>query len=749
MLQQAAPPAPRSSAVSIPRVEAKAVIDGRLDEPAWQQAARLTDFHQYEPVDGRPAENRTEVLVWYAPDAIHFGIRAHDVEPRTIRASKADRDNIGGEDHVLIYLDTFNDRRRAFLFGVNALGVQSDGVRTEGAASAGRIFGGNTDFSPDYLFDSKGQLTDDGYVVEVRIPFKSLRYPSASAQRWGLQIERKTQRTGYTDTWTDVRRANASFLVQAGTIDGLSNLQRGVVLETQPFFTASANGLRDNTGEFVRDDISPDIGANVKLGFTNVALDGTVNPDFSQVESDAGQVTINQRFALFFPEKRPFFLEGIELFNTPNQLVYTRQVADPIGGAKFTGKVGPFGVAHLTAVDENVNADRHDALFNITRLRTDFGSSSMAGLLVSDRSMLTGDAYNRVVAGDTRVVFKKLYFTELQLGHSWTGLAADSSVAGPIWKFTFDRTGRRWGFNYALNGISDEFITQAGFLPRNGIVDGHIFNRFSYYGKPSATLQQMMVFFGPTRIWRYGEFGNARAFEGMESANLSARLRGGWNLNGSFGRAFFTFDPLNYRGFTVTTAQGVQPYNALPDFSGANAQIGVTTPVWRRVDANASLALAQVPLFVEGSEGAGYTALAGVSVRPTPSIRLNWTGGVQQLYRQRDDDKFARAILSRVRAEYQPSRALFFRAIADYNYQTQAALEDARTGVPLMRGLTAVGEVRAKTLRMDLLVSYEPSPGTVAFFGYGSSSQERPPFLPELQRVNDGFFVKLAYLFRR
>src|SRR5690606_25674398 len=231
--------------VALPRIEARTVVDGRLDEPAWAEAVRLTGFSQLEPADGRPAVERTEVLVWYSPDAIHFGILAYDRDPASIRATNADRDAIGGEDNVVIYLDTFNDRRRAYVFAANALGVQQDGVRTEGAGSAGRMFGGGTDLSPDFLFDSSGRITAEGYVVEVRIPFKSLRFSGAAEQAWGLNIERNIQRTGYKDTWTDVRRAGASFLAQSGTIKGLRGLERGVVFEAQPFLTASAPGARD------------------------------------------------------------------------------------------------------------------------------------------------------------------------------------------------------------------------------------------------------------------------------------------------------------------------------------------------------------------------------------------------------------------------------------------------------------------------------------------------------------------------
>ena len=299
----------QATSFTVPRVDVDVTIDGALSEAAWQRAARLTDFHQYEPVDGRSAEERTEVLVFYSARAIHFGIIASTRNPSTIHATLSDRDNIGSDDRVTIYLDTFDDRRRAFMFGVNPLGVQEDGVRTEGAVSAGNIFGGSVDLNPDYLFDSKGQVTKDGYVVEVRIPFKSLRFPGSGPQRWGINIVRDNPSTGYRDTWTDVRRASASFLSQSGTMQGIENVERGVVTEVQPFVTATMTGANDINGRFNRDDVEPDAGANLRLGFPEVSLDATINPDFSQVESDVGLVTVNERFALFIPEKRPFFLE--------------------------------------------------------------------------------------------------------------------------------------------------------------------------------------------------------------------------------------------------------------------------------------------------------------------------------------------------------------------------------------------------------------------------------------------------------
>ena len=747
-LQAAPPQAP--PAVTVPRADTVARVDGVLDEPVWTRAAQLTGFRQYEPVDGRPAQERTEVLVWYAPDAIHFGIRAFDAQPGSIRATNADRDNIDSEDHIIIYLDTFADRRRAFYFAVNPLGVQGDGVRTEGSGSAGRTFGGNIDDSPDFNFESRGRLTPEGYVVEVRIPFKSLRYPSTDAQRWGLQIARKVQRTGYLDTWTDVRRANASFLVQAGTIEGLQDLQRGVVLEAQPFVTFNAPGLRDPvTGDFDRADPDAETGVNLRVGFSNISLDATVNPDFSQVESDAGQVTVNERFALFFPEKRPFFLEGIELFNTPGQLVYTRRIANPIAGAKVTGKIGSIGVAHLTAVDENTHDDGNDALFNITRLRRDFGSNSVVGVTFTDRTRLGESGFNRVLSGDVRYVFGKLYFLETQFARAWTDYDTPQ-FSGSLWKVEVDRTGRHFGFNYALDGIEDGFFSDAGFVNRTGVVNAHAFNRFTIYGAPGALLENLSLFITPQRVWNYDEFGETHAVEGSEGIRADVTLRGGWSIEVEGERNFFHPDLADYAHLAVGTPSGIQPYVPPDRVGGSSVSFDVSTPTFQRFDASLGLELGTGTIFEEAAQGLGFEAELDVSLRPTSQLRVTASTEFVQIERTRDDSEFARSLIPRIKAEYQATRHLFFRGILEYDAERRAALVDARTGtVLLLNGQTLSTPERDKGMRMDWLISYEPTPGTVAYIGYGSSYAETSPLDRRFRRTDDGFFVKLAYQFRR
>ncbi|MEO6056550.1 MAG: DUF5916 domain-containing protein, partial [Gemmatimonadales bacterium] len=733
-----------SPTADIPRLEAEARIDGVLDEPVWSRAARLGGFWQYQPVDGRPAEERTEILVWYAPDAIYFGVIAHDRQPAAIRATVADRDNIDSDDQIVLDLDTFHDRRRTFFFGVNPLGAQSDGVRSEGAGQVSSLIPGSVDKNPDFTWESKGRITERGYEVEIRIPFKSLRYPTGDSQTWGFNVTRVVQRTGYTDTWTDVRRANASFIGQEGAIGGLHDLQRGVAVEAQPFVTATADGARDGaTGSFAREDVNPDAGLNLRLGFTSYALDATLNPDFSQVESDEGQVTVNERFALFFPEKRPFFLEGIELFGSPQTLVYTRRIVNPKAGAKLTGKFGQLGLAHLTAVDET---GAGDAWFNVTRLRRDFGRNSIAGVTFTNRDL--GGAHNRVLAGDFRYVWG-LYFAQFQYGASFTRDDAGSRAA-PLWQAEYDRTGRSWGFNYLLKGIGEGFDDQAGFVNRlrSGVVDGHAYNRLTLYGARGALLENLTVFFGPERTWRYDDFGFKEGLEGDEQVDATFQLRGGWELNGHLERDFVKFQDASYAGYTIGTTDG-PAYRPADDFSGVVWQTGVTTPTWRQFEASASYRRGRAAIFEEGTTGSGSLATVQLALRPASTVRVALTGTAFRLSRL-GGGEFARSTIPRLKVEYQPRRALFFRAIGEYRSERRAALIDPASGAPLLVGGAVQPATEFNGLRLDLLASFEPTPGTVAFLGYGSSLETDAEFnWSRLRRRNDGFFVKLAYQIRR
>ena len=253
-----------------------------------------------------------------------------------------------------------------------------------GAATGGREA---PDLSPDYVFQSRGHLTEWGYEVEIRIPFKSLRYQSASEQNWGLNIVRQVKHSGFEDSWAPARRASTSFLGQSGTLAGLTDLHRGLVMDVNPELTNKVTGSPTTKG-YDYDAGDPQLGGNIRWGVSNnLTLNGTVKPDFSQVESDAGQLAFDPRQALFFPEKRPFFLDGIEQFQVPNQLIYTRRIVQPVVATKLTGKSFGTNVGLLAAVDDRSASPtgEDNPTFLVLRGQRDIGHQSRLGIALTDR----------------------------------------------------------------------------------------------------------------------------------------------------------------------------------------------------------------------------------------------------------------------------------------------------------------------------------------------------------------------------
>jgi len=751
--------------VRAPRIEAGAVVDGRLDEPVWRQAALLTGFSQYRPVDGRPAEDSTEVRVWYAPDAIWFGIRAFEAHGDQIRATLADRDAIDADDQVQILLDTFNDRRRALMFAVNPLGVQSDGVRSEGQeASAGGVgagfrFDGIVDRNPDFAFQSKGHVLPDGYEVEVRIPFKSLRYQGSEPQAWGLQVIRMTQHSRYEDTWTPVLRANASFLVQAGRLTDLTGLRRGLVLDVTPEFTTRLDGAPATAGyEYTT---TPALGGTARWGITqNLTLGATANPDFSQVEADVGQVTLNERFELFYPEKRPFFLEGLEQFDTPGRLIYTRRIVDPVGGAKVTGKVGATGIGYLLAADDDARSATGDTpLFNLLRVRRDLGTSSTVGFAFTDRS--DGSAYNRVAGADVRLVWRKIWFSDAQIAASWTNDGAGVQ-RGLAWSTTlYDRTGRSYGNHFEIAGVHPAFRADAGFVNRTDVVDGRFFNRFSFYGSPGAFIEQATTFVGVNPLWRYDDlFPDADPTRGPASASLSTiegsisdswtfALRGGWEAGANVQVRHQRFQDEDYAGYQVDSAGTAVPFAVPGGLYGLwSGDLSLNTPN-RAVTFNASIGAGELPIFAEAAAGRGVDGLLTATWKPTAALRVEGRWAHRRLTRAADGSWFSTANIPRLKVEYQLTRDIFVRYVGQYEAQEQDGLRDPISGNPLIVDSLPAGPETSTEFRNDVLFSYKPTPGTVLFLGYGASLADSNPFaFDQLERTSDGFFLKISYQFR-
>ncbi|MFL5528182.1 MAG: DUF5916 domain-containing protein [Gemmatimonadaceae bacterium] len=750
--------------VEVPRLDSTVVVDGNLSEPVWRRAARLTGFSQYQPVDGRPADEPTEVLVWYSPDAIYFGVRAREIHGNVVRATHANRDNIDSEDQIQILLDTDNSRQIAFLFGVNPYGVQQDGTRSAqfgggagGPSASGGGFRtinpleGSVDLNPDYFLESKGRLIYGGYEVEVRIPFKSLRYQGASVQSWGLHILRRVQHSGFQDTWAPAVRANANFLAQSGSLEGLHDLRRGLVLEATP--TATARADRSPTIGNGRDYRQRgELGGDARWGIRqNLTLNGTINPDFSQVEADVGQVVLNERFALFYPEKRPFFLDGLELFDSPNQLIYTRRIVAPTGGVKLTGKLGGLNIASIVASDDRQNSwtGAHSPLFGVSRLRYDFGSSNTLGGVLTTRE--DGSDYSRVGAADFRFYHSKLYFAQFQAAQSWTdsvGRRANGSLLQGDW----DRTGRAWGFHYTLRSLDPDFRAASGFVNRTGIIEARAFNRISFYGARGALVQTYGAFLQENRFWDNRGAGH-RLIESTEGITPTATLRGGWQLGGAVTHSFFAFDPSAYSAYTIQRSTGSTVDTASfavpgPETDEWGGSFRLTTPTYRFFTGAVSLTKSQVPIFREASQGNSSRVDATLDIRPTTAVRSSLQFSRLTIGRKSDGSRFSSETIPRLKVEYQISPPIFLRLVGQYAARSRSPLRD-RDGNPiLVNSVLDTGDT-ANEFSTDWLFSYRPVPGTLVYLGYGSTLEEPREFrFQDLRRTRDGFFGKISYLFR-
>ncbi len=754
----------RQLQVRPPRVESEIVIDGVLDEPVWNEAARLTGFSRYAPIDGGAADRSTEVLVWYSPTALHFGVRA-TAGADGVQATLADRDRIDADDHVQFFLSTFADGRQAFVFAVNPFGVQMDGSLVEGLKSSGG-FGGlavgreDVDRSPDFVFDSRGTVHATGYVVELRIPFKSLRYQAAAEQRWGVHVTRVSPRAGIEDSWAPARRNGASFLSQAGTLEGLRDLRRGLVLDLNPVTTARIDGA-PAAGGWGYDAGRPDLGLNVRWGVTQtMTLNATVNPDFSQVEADAGQFQFDPRQALFFPDKRPFFLDGIEQYATPNNLIYTRRIVAPLAAAKVTGRVTPStSVAFLSAVDDRATSatGADHPVFNILRAQKDLGTSSKLGLVYTDR--IDGLRSNRVLGVDSRLVWREIYSLLLQGATSRTDTGASIETA-PLWQATFNRAGRRYGLRAQARGVDPQFQAQSGFINRRGVAHLALTNQFTTIGQPGSWFQRFTSDVVVDGTWLYDRFVAGQPSQDRKlHFNQNLTLNGGWRVGGSLLVESFGYDESLYTNYVVARPMSdgtsrFEPYVGTPRLPNLDYLISANTPTRRGLNGELFLLWGKDENFFEWSSADIVFFNAAATWRPTDQLRIEGRYQLQSYQRRSDGSYAGIRRIPRLRVEYQVTRPIFVRLIAEQNGSFQDSLrDDSRTNLPIyLRGTdgtyTPALRSSSRRVRLDWLFSYQPTPGTVFFAGYGSSLAADDARGRTYRRTVDGFFAKLSYLFR-
>jgi hypothetical protein len=635
--------------------------------------------------------------------------------------------------------------------------VQADGMRSEQSAPPGtsRASLAAVDLTQDFVWQSKGRLLEDGFEVEIRVPFKSMRFQMGGAQDWGLQVVRQTQRSGYQDVWAPTSRALQSFQAQTGYLRGMQDMKRGLVLDVTPNSIAFADGRPNGAGwkYATRAEASTDVRWGVTSNFT---LNGTVNPDFSQVETDVGQIPGDVRFALFFPELRPFFVEGSEQFDAPNRLVNTRSIVQPVSAVKLTGKIPRTDVGLLSAVDaSSASADgRSNPIFNVLRLRRDIGDQSTAGLVYTDR--IDGSTYNRVAGLDSRLQFKKVYNIEMRLVGSATG---DSTGRrdGTIIEANTGRTGRSYGYRYSLQGISPDFITRTGFVNRNDLVQGQIFTRWTRFGRAGGWWDQQQQFLQSTYLWTWDGFRQRDVpLEVRATLDNSFVIRGGWRVNIIPGVQSVAFDPRRYSSVfaTATVSADTQVFTPNARQLAPSVVFTMSTPQWRRAGATLSTTLGRELEFFETATVSRRDVEGSVDLRPTRQVRISGLLRYQQFDRVRDGTPFSTQLVPRVRLEYQFSRALFLRFVGQAELRRRDALRDPRTERPLLQrnsaGVLAPIAARKSLIgRGDLLLSYLPSPGTVIYLGYGGAgdaSVTERPF--DARRTSDGVFMKVSYLFR-
>ncbi len=739
-------------------------IDGNLDDAVWQRATRVTDFVQQSPLEGQPATEDTEVYVAYDDTHLYLGLYAHYSQPSMMRASRVDRDRaLFGDDIISVYFDTFLDQQRAYVFSVNGYGVQNDSLlEARGGGGGGRggggggrgggrggFSGGGRSFSGvrwgdqswDALFESGGTIVDDGWTAEMAIPFKSLRYPATAnrAHRWGLQIARRIRGKDETVVWSPMSRDVSGLLPQMGVLDGLNGLSTSRNLEILPTVTAIQAGSLDRSSGGFGNERQPEGGVNVKYGLTsNLTLDATYNPDFSQIESDRPQIEVNQRFPLFYSELRPFFLEGQEIFNMPGPVnfVHTRTIVDPRYGGKVTGKVGKTTMGVLFANDEapgNLGDDFRDdfrygknADVVLGRVRYDLYAESHIGAIVTDREFLGG--YSRLGGLDgnfrlsdaTSIGFRAITSQNRDCGEDgWGsgGCLGFEDTSGNMFDIGLRSNGRNLTYFVAGYTIDPQFNTAVGFVRRRDIKAGT--GNIGYRWWPESWLINWGPSFSYTRNWNFEDVLD----DEMVNAGVNFSFAKNIRLNLGMNRDMERFGGINFEKESYSFGGNINTIRALS--FGGYFSYGDQV----RYD------LGNLAASFLGTGGNGGLFM---TVRPFSRLQSQVNISTSKLMTFDNAEVFDIKIY-RAMTTYQFTDRLLLRNILEYN-------------------------TFSRTVGANVLLTYRVNSGTVFFIGYDDRYQQgdlildtegtraylsNPVFYtPDLLRTNRAFFTKISYLFR-
>lgn len=492
----------------VPRAGSRISIDGLLDEEVWDKALALELRYEVSPGENIDPPVRTEVLLTCDDENLYAAFRCHDPDPSAIRAHLTDREDFFGDDHVNIHIDTFNDERRSFTMGANPFGVQMDAIST---------LDFSFDWSWDTIFESDGQIHSWGYTVELAIPFDQIRFQrTGGSQVWGFDAWRIYPRNvEYYIGVIKQDRNNNCFQCQMVKVEGFEGVSPGHNLELVPTLMSVRTDARPEmpTGSFEKENQEAEFGFTSKWGMTpNLTLGGTLNPDFSQVEADALQLDINEPFALYYSEKRPFFTEGADFFSTPKRAIYTRTMRDPSYGLKLTGKEFGNTLGGYVVRDDLTNlifpgsqGSRSSSLnmestSSVFRYKRDISNKYTLGALFTDRE--GQDYFNRMYGFDGNFLLTRTDKIQVQYLQSSTRYPKTTAeeydqktgdFGDGIFALEYDHNTRNVGWWLDYERAGSDFRADLGFIPRVGYsnVEGGV--NYEWTAKPGAWWSSMRI----------------------------------------------------------------------------------------------------------------------------------------------------------------------------------------------------------------------------------------------------------------
>jgi uncharacterized protein DUF5916 len=697
--------------LTIARTEAPPTLAGY--ERTASGAGRVSDFRQREPNDGQAGTLSTVADVTYDRDHLYVTFVCEE-NPAAVRAHLSRRDDITGDDYVSVALDTFRDGRHAYVFKANALGVQRDGVITEGE---------DDDYSFDAVWDADGHLTATGYVVRFAIPFRSLRYPNRAAATWGIALTRYVPARAELSTWPHISSAIDAYVPQFAQLEGIENLASNHLADVTPYVVGSSERTVDPSQPLAAaSGLVQRIGADAKIVLArDWTIDLTVHPDFSQVESDEPQVTANQRYEVYFPEKRPFFTDRASFFNTPESVFFSRRVVDPLAGARATGVAGGWTVGALFVADANRpdgDGGASSALISVVRAQRRVGGDSYIGATASLLDSRDGMS-NRLASVDARLKLSPNWIATLQAIHSSTsGIDADAGGSGTAAFAELRHEGRHLKYHTIYRDRSPEFDAPLGFITRTDL--RQVENTVAYFfRRSSGPLLSVIPTVTSLFDWNYSRE--------LQDASIDTPL---WfDFKGPVSAAVGRTHALEvYRGIDFRhDATYVTAYGDVLRWLGFSAYVRRGTGI------NFYPAAGELPSLGD----ARYDSIA-VTLRPSSRWRVSESYIVSRLAAPVSGAEIFADRYLRLKSSLQVSRELSVRAIVDRH----SLGIDPR----------AAADTPDRRYTFDVLFTYLVHPGSAIYVGFTDRSQDLSvdPALPSdaraLGRVSTGrqLFVKMT-----